>query len=171
MNSRSGPGEVRQSGSVPIIRRPWIPASAGMTFYPTSYKSIKPQTCFADREAFGSSLISLVDQARLSRCPSKRAGGEDKKGRDQILPFPSIPVSAKRRGGKGMAGLKTVEARIGKREITAFLGEPNALLPRHGCVWSYGESSIRRTHSKNACFKKKTVFFLNQMGDDPSLST
>ena len=36
-------------------------------------------------------------------------------------------LSAKRRGGKGMALLKTAEARLGQRGTAAFFGEANAL--------------------------------------------
>jgi hypothetical protein len=36
-----------------------------------------------------------------SRCPGKRAGAEEKKGRDQIFQVLSIFVPAKRCGGKG----------------------------------------------------------------------
>jgi len=60
------------------------------------------------------------------------AGGEDKKGRDQTFPFPCCFLSARRRGGKGMALQKSAEARIGQRGTTAFFGEANALLAGHG---------------------------------------
>jgi len=48
------------------------------------------------------------------------------------FPSPTYSVSAKRRGGKGMADLKTAEARIGQRGKTAFFGKPDALLPGQG---------------------------------------
>ena len=49
--------------------------------------------------------------------------------------FPrSILLSLRKetRGGEGIAGLITAEARLGQRETTAFFGEANALLPGQG---------------------------------------
>ncbi|MCX5912826.1 MAG: hypothetical protein NTV04_12950, partial [Deltaproteobacteria bacterium] len=58
--------------------------------------------------------------------------------RDQTFPVLSCLLSAKRRGGKGVAWLKTAEALLGQRGITAFFGEANALLPRHGTILHKG---------------------------------
>src|SRR4030042_5742096 len=77
-------------------------------------------------------ISNLVGRSHQpSRCPGKRAGAEDKKGRDQTLPFSFFFLSAKRRGGKGIARQRGAEARIGERGTTAFFGEANAFLPGH----------------------------------------
>jgi len=108
---------------------------------------------------FISKLVGRSHQS--SRCPGKRAGAEDKKGRDQAFPFSFLFLSAKRRGGKGIARQQGAEARIGERGTTAFFGEANALLPGHGTTWPYGKSSVHRTDSKYGFFRKKTGFLLN----------
>ncbi|MBP1717394.1 MAG: hypothetical protein H6Q43_832 [Deltaproteobacteria bacterium] len=51
----------------------------------------------------------------------------------------------KKRGGKGIAGLITAEARLGQRGTPAFFGKANALLPGQGANRPEGEFFIRRT--------------------------
>jgi hypothetical protein len=70
---------------------------------------------------------------RLCRCPGKKAGAEAKKGREK--PFQSSPLCFRKetRGEKNSRS-ETAEARIWKRERTAFFGEANVFLPGHGAI-------------------------------------
>jgi hypothetical protein len=82
--------------------------------------------------------------------PGRTGSRRRKKGRED--PSYAAPACSPQRdaGGKGMAGLKTAEARIGQRGIIAFFGETNARLPGQGSPWPYGKPSIPRTLWKYA---------------------
>ena len=67
-------------------------------------------------------------------CPGKKAGAEDKKGRENPSQFPPLCFRKETRGERD-TWAETAEARIGKKGITAFFGEANAFLPGHGAIW------------------------------------
>ncbi len=73
-----------------------------------------------------SKLVGRFD--RSPRCPGKKAGAEAKKGLEKPGQFPFLPFPKEKRWPRKIRA-ETVEARIGKRGITAFFGEANAFLP------------------------------------------
>jgi len=103
----------------------------------------------------------LVDHTHLLIARAKEQAPKTKRAGIKPSHFPSYFLSAKRRGGKGIARQQGAEARIGERRTTAFFGEANAFLPGHGTTWPYRKSSIHRTDSKYGFFRKKTGFLLN----------
>ena len=70
---------------------------------------------------------------RLCRCLGKKAGAEAKKGPEK--PFQSPPLFfRKETRGERNSRSETAEARLRKRESTAFFGEANVFLPGHEAI-------------------------------------
>ena len=87
--SRTYPGRAPQSS--PRLRAGGVPPPSARAL------SVLPE---GERNKILWITSNLMGRfARSYRCPGKRAGAEDKKGRDQTFPFSSFFLSAKRRGG------------------------------------------------------------------------
>ncbi|OGQ00011.1 MAG: hypothetical protein A2Z51_12465 [Deltaproteobacteria bacterium RBG_19FT_COMBO_52_11] len=87
----------------------------------------------------------MVDRTHLLVARAKEQAPKTKRAGIKPSHYPSYFLSAKRRGGKGVAQQQGAEARIGERGTTTFFGEANAFLPGHGTTWPYGKSSFHRT--------------------------
>ncbi|MBP1717737.1 MAG: hypothetical protein H6Q43_1175, partial [Deltaproteobacteria bacterium] len=70
----------------------------------------------------------------VSLLPGQKTGAEAKKGREKPTQFPPLRFRKETRGERDIRA-ETVEARLGKRRITAFFGEANAFLLGHGTAW------------------------------------
>jgi hypothetical protein len=89
---------------------------------------------FSENLHFGiiSNLVGHSDPSPC--CPGKKAGAEEKKGRENPSQFPPLCFRKETRGERDTRA-ETAEARIRKRGITSFFGEANAFLPGHGAIW------------------------------------
>jgi len=98
-----------------------------------------------------SSPIWLFVQPTFPRCPGKKAGAEAKKGREQTCPVPYLFISAKRRGGKGIGGLKRQKSASGKDGLPPFLTRRMIFCPGMG-PFGHGESSRFAEPTENTSF-------------------
>jgi hypothetical protein len=108
---------------------------------------------------FISNLVAGSDPLR--RCPGKRAGGEDKNGREATFPFPSISLSAKRRGGKGIAWLETAEARIREKRNHRLFCRDACPFARAGDLYALREILRLPNPIENTAFSKRILFFFS----------
>ncbi|OGQ00447.1 MAG: hypothetical protein A2Z51_10375 [Deltaproteobacteria bacterium RBG_19FT_COMBO_52_11] len=92
-----------------------------------------------------SNLVGRSHQSSLLVARAKEQTPKTKRAGIKPSHFPPYFLSAKRRGGKGVARHQGAEARIGERGTSAFFGEANAFLPGDGTTWPYGKASIHRT--------------------------
>jgi hypothetical protein len=92
-------------------------------------------------------VSNLVGRSALSACcPGKKAGAEDKKGREKPSQVSPLCFRKETRGQRDTRA-ETAEVRLGKRGITAFFGpaKGGTFLPGQGIIQPLGSFSIRRT--------------------------
>ncbi|MBP1718042.1 MAG: hypothetical protein H6Q43_1480 [Deltaproteobacteria bacterium] len=104
-----------------------------------------------------SDLIGRSDQ--FPCCPGKKAGAEDKKGREKPSQFSPLCFRKERRGQRDTRA-ETAEARIGKRGVTTFFGEANVFCPGMG-PFGHRESSLFAENAENTCFSERNPHFLS----------
>jgi hypothetical protein len=90
-------------------------------------------------------ISNLVDRLDKSPCcPGKKAGAEAEKGREKPSRFSPLCFRKQTRGESDTRA-ETAEARVWKRDVTAFFGEANAFLPGHGAISPSGILTIRKS--------------------------
>ncbi len=103
-----------------------------------------PGTSCYPKNKVESTRIQLVVQTRLLVARARKQAPKTKRvGRN--LPCSSLFVSANRRGGKGIAGLKRRKPASGKEKLPPFLSRRMLFCPSMGHL-AVGIFSIRRPH-------------------------
>jgi hypothetical protein len=102
-------------------------------------------------------ISNLVGHSDPSPCyPGKKAGAEDKKGRENPSQFPPLCFRKETRGERD-TWAETAEARIGKRGITSFLARRMLFCPGME-PFGHRESSLFAEPTENKSFSEKPRF-------------
>jgi hypothetical protein len=95
---------------------------------------------------------------RFPCCPGKKAGAEAQKAGRNLLSCPFF-VSAKRRGGKGITGLKRRKPAFRKEELPPFLARRMIFCPGMGPLGNTWFSLFAEpTDNKNFSERKQVSF-------------